>query len=168
MKFPETFEVKDPLSKIGKVEAGFGDEPVCALMQGYPFTTFALVRGGHFLLPAELRGKGDWNDLFDLRLFNKNAELHAWKTGNGKWQGRIRADDTGQETSLVLWGTKEEQAADEHFTCLVEDRGVRFWAPTSEVVGKKLPLKLKAREYLEPDEVTGLVQVVDYRLCGFE
>ena len=167
MTQPETFEVTDPISSIGKVESGFGDEPVSALLQGYPFTTFALVRDGHFLLPSELKGKGDWSGLFDLRLFNKKAELHAWKTGSGKWMGRIRADDAGPETSLVLWGTTIEQADDEHFTCLVEDRGVRFWAPKSNVVGKKLPLKLKAREYLEPDKITGLVQVMDYRLCGF-
>ena len=155
------------------------DRSAFALLQGYPLTTFARFdfSTAEFTLPLIFNWKGDWSSLFDIRVFNPYAEAHAWKRADGRWDARLRAEgpndatpETVFESVFVLWGTQREsqpeQQADPAFVCLTEERGVRVWAPR-EAAGGKLPLRLKAQEYLEPDDRSGIVRTVDYRLCEF-
>jgi CRISPR-associated protein (TIGR03984 family) len=170
MKLQEPEVISDVSSVLGDkaVLAAFGEKPIYALLQGYKFTTFTLVRDKQMVLPSQFGNAEDWNDLFDARIFNKNAEIHAWKCNGADWIARIRTDCPGEDTQFVLWGTRWEEGDDDNFVLVEEKkRGVHFWVPREVVIGASLPLKLKVREYLEPDQTTGLVHVVDFRLCGF-
>ncbi len=67
-----------------------------------------------------------------LRVFNNNKEIHVWRSGE-QWLGRIRIDEEGNETAVViahqlLFGTKGRRL-DAQFIQLTEDRGTTLTLP---------------------------------------
>jgi len=82
------------------------------------------------------------NETFDLkyvqrlRVFDKQKELLVWRS-NGGWKGRLRIDDQGEETDVVvahqlLFGTRGERLSPQ-FAKLEEDRGTTLVLPLKDI-----------------------------------
>ncbi len=105
-----------------------------------------------------------------IRIFNKNAELLAWRSSDGL-KGRIRIDEPGIDTSIVeayqaLFGKKTLENIG-NFTKISEERGTTLILPFSNLtVGKRNRVFIKTRNYIDYNE-TNQPTYVDCRFMGF-
>ncbi|MFN3531848.1 MAG: CRISPR-associated protein Csx19, partial [Candidatus Brocadia sp.] len=86
--------------------------------------------GGKFYFYKDI--KIDSKFIQKIRIFNKNAELLAWRSSDGL-NGRIRIDEDGGEVSTVeayqaLFGTKTVENMG-NFTKISEERGTALILP---------------------------------------
>lgn len=149
-------------------------EVALALVQGYPFTTFARVRsnGTLELPPAPWSAQRvRWDRFWDVRVFGINGEWHAWKLGNGQWYARLYAAPAGGEIPYgaiercyALWGTDiDSQPEWGDWRRYSEERGAVVWAP----LASPATLRIKTWLLLTPDEETGLMHATDAVIRGF-
>ena len=154
------------------------------LLQGYPYTGFAVVRDGKLILPPATRRAPEalnWETFWDVRVFG-SGERHAWRYGHD-WYWRPRtADELKNEPfrEYALWGTRlQAPAADDEWRCLSEENGAALWIPPEFPLfeeGQKgqFPLRLKVKLFVGRDETvgtdgvhgTGLAGIVDSALCS--
>lgn len=107
--------------------------------------------------------------LRDFRLFGDAGEWHVWRTGQGRYAGRLRPaapspDFPCFDESHYLWGTAvcSETETVSGWTCVTEDRGMRIWLPWSPA--GNVPPALKVRQFIDRDPDTGLAGIVDAML----
>ncbi len=113
--------------------------------------------------------------LQEARLFNPGEQIHVWRTDDG-WQARRITDGAGDQTDYydeaqILWGDTFQEQKD-GFT-RVSDGSLGFQHAVPMAVdkakfGKKRPLRLKVRHYLNADEETGVMTIILSRLVNVE
>jgi CRISPR-associated protein (TIGR03984 family) len=119
----------------------------------------------------------DLTDVYEARLFNKNAELRWWHESEGKGRCEILTDELlkqqakgkhagTHEQEYLLWG-KSVGASSNGWTKFAEARVGHFWVPVDGVTAEKQGARFTAKEYLREYQ-DGNVQVHDERLTGIE
>lgn len=113
--------------------------------------------------------------LVDLRIFNKDQELHVWLS-NSKLKGRLRVDGDGMKTECfesikLLNGTTFQSGADKTRIEVSEEKGTSYFLPYSDrfisIVGCKKDekrLSVKTLNYIDYSE-TGQAGIIDSRFC---
>lgn len=107
--------------------------------------------------------------LVRLRAFNKDKELHLWRSGQDV-KGRLRVDTEGDttdyiETDLYLWGNPAD-GAPEGYVHLKEERGWDAVVPFDGTLPKNGVLRLATRNYIGYDEETCQAGYVDSRFVS--
>lgn len=147
-----------------------------ALLQGYPLTSFAVLRGDEWRLPPGMPAVKSlkWDLFWDIRVFGDGVEYHAWRTSQGWFWRKLDAGklpaESPYEKSYYLWGNKLDGEVVDGWWCCSEDRGARVWIPVESKADPKgpLPLQLKMRCVIEKDPTSGLAGIVDAAIVGFE
>lgn len=141
------------------------------LLQGYPYTGFALFENGELRIPAvpgTVTGT-EWNLYSDVRLFDGEQEWHCWRAG-GRWRFRHarKTDWTGIERVYVLWGNDKGSEQTGLFRLDSEDRGAKVYLPASAVANISAPAGLRMLLRVEYEENTGIAGITDAMIVGFE
>ena len=146
-------------------------EPAYVLLQGYPFTGFAIWSAGGLELPVGFAAPtaADWKLYWDVRVFDGAQEWHCWRA-QGKWRFRhARRRDwlppNSMERTYALWGEKSETAG--LFRTDTEDRDIEVWLPEAAVQGIAAPAGLRTLLRIEYEESTGLTGITDTMLLRF-
>lgn len=122
-------------------------------------------------------------DIFEARVFHKNAELRWLNNLNGKGRAvliselnisqylqsslpELSALDTITQ-KYILWGEGVERSSLPGWGKLAKSRIGSIYVPVTELTANKR-VYLKAVEYLKADEEYGNVSVVEERLIGLE
>lgn len=111
---------------------------------------FGRVEDGDFICIGD--DKVDLKYLNRIRIFNKNEEVHVWRS-NGILKGRYRNDKDGDETDIVeanqvLLGTSSKQ--NKNFTILSEGIGAEFVIPGIwEADKNEKRIAIKTRHYIK-------------------
>ncbi|MFQ5578797.1 MAG: CRISPR-associated protein Csx19, partial [Anaerolineae bacterium] len=113
--------------------------------------------------------------LQQVRLFGPAAELMLWRSDAG-WQARLIEDKEGDSTlyydeTRLLWGTNREPASTQTFTVVSDGQmghrhAVPIPVPAARFNGRRRPLRLHVRHYLQQDERSGLLNVTLSRLLN--
>jgi len=112
------------------------------------------------------------DELVRLRIFNKDRELHIWRS-NGVLKGRLRTDGEGKEMKYVLAGqimNGTHFITDGDFLHVTEERGTDYKLPFTELLKKDKEierLKLITRNYVGYNEI-GQAGYVDSRFESIE
>lgn len=141
-------------------------------LEGFPFTTFALLDAAREILdlPPPFRGQPiRWERFWDVRVFTERAEWHAWSNDGLRWLARRRrlADvDNANRRRFALVGNRRGRSQDGwvHYS---EASGAELWLPT-QVAEQRSDIALCVCDVIESHESTGLAGVVDAFFCGFE
>ena len=113
-----------------------------------------------------------WRHLQELRVFNKESELHVWKYGKAyhcRWiKDEISSAGAPKncfEQTVKLWGTSAQRQAD-RFIKLSEERGMTLAIPFAwdERFKDGINAFLRERLYLMEDE-SGCAFIADRRFC---
>jgi len=146
-----------------------------ALLEGYPYAGFAVLRDGELHFPPAtglVARQLNWDLFSELRLFGGETEWHAWRTAGG-WFGRPRPSSEPQGDpcrDYALWGTKLQPArdADLGWRSVSEENGATIWLPPEFPLRERgtFPLRLRVRLFVEPDPQTGLAGIVDAAICA--
>jgi len=103
-----------------------------------------------------------------LRVFDQQKELLVWRS-NGEWKGRLRIDDQGEETAVVvahqlLFGTTAK-SLNGHFTEIGEKRGTKLILPFAnlKVDDQRNRVFIKTHNYVK----TNAVHQAGYFDCRF-
>lgn len=138
----------------------------------------------HYFDPSDSKVKDsiDFKYLQKLRIFNKDAELHIWKT-QGIFKGRIRAEKRFQganktkhndfeivefvQADQILFGTTSSDI-ENGFTKLTEDRGTEVILPFTNIVldAPDKRIAIRTRNYIGYNEI-GQAGYVDCRFVEF-
>jgi len=113
-----------------------------------------------------------FDELVRLRIFNKNEELHIWRS-NGVLKGRQRVDSKGDETEYLdavplLNGTTFDFA--DLGIVATEEKGINYYLPyqaLKTLVSSENRIVLKTRNYIGYSEI-GQAGYVDCRFIDFE
>jgi hypothetical protein len=148
----------------------------CALLllQGYPYTGFAAFdETGKVTLPAEFPQPDEdkWKLYWDIRIFDRETEWHAWRAGSGVWFFRAANwrhwpshDEAAYQRDYAIWGT--QRRVTDGWRCFSEDRGAAVWIPGSAGDFQEFPrLRVRLRPDYEDD--TGIAGIVDAMIVGF-
>ncbi|MBN1657451.1 MAG: TIGR03984 family CRISPR-associated protein [Anaerolineae bacterium] len=120
--------------------------------------------------------------LQQARFFGEDAELLAWRDGDGAWHARLlrdRAIGSGPGWCLdeahLQWGDHQEEEEEKGFTLVAEGReGLRHAVPLSASAipfapeGGYHPLHLGVRHYLTQDQADGALLITHSRLTGLD
>jgi CRISPR-associated protein (TIGR03984 family) len=125
--------------------------------------------------------KFDKEHIIDIRVFDKNGELHIWKI-NDNFYYRFKKDDFEIDKNVghnervlkdkkifmeypIVFGSTIEKV-DEKWTILKErERGIKIYFPYY-ISQEQLPIRYKVYNYYDFDE-DGILRFYDARLCGF-
>jgi CRISPR-associated protein (TIGR03984 family) len=144
------------------------------IVQGHSASGFGFVseKGLDFRLTPHTELNLD--RIWDVRVFGKWGEWHAWRMPDRTWRARKAAiDDQEWKDSLdreyALWGRQVTHCGD--WYCISEQgRGVELYLPASLFQGleeKDLPVRLKAKLRVSPDNA-GVCGIVDVMFYGWE
>jgi len=111
----------------------------------------------------------DFTHLTEIRVFNKEEELYAFKDGDN-FRYRLRKDEEGLETDVVdakqvVIGTKFE-SLNNNWTSLKEDRGTEIIVPFNITVDEGKRLTIHTRSYISYNDA-GQATFSDSRLIEF-
>jgi len=145
-----------------------GGEEATALLQGFPYSGFGVLRAdGELAIPAEF-GPPDFEHSWDLRLFRDNREIHAWRVGPVEWAWRLAVAGEWRHAIVrhqILWGTSMAPAGD--WQLLTETRGTKVWLPPHvKLAGPEIALRIIER--VEPERGTGIAGIVDAMIAEIE
>ncbi|MBP9885554.1 MAG: TIGR03984 family CRISPR-associated protein [Leptospiraceae bacterium] len=138
----------------------------------------------HYFDPSDsnIKDSIDFKFLQKMRIFNKDAELHIWKT-QGNFKGRIRAEKNFSganktkhndleivefiEANQILFGTTSIDL-NNGFTKLTEDRGTEVILPFTniDIDNKDKRMAIRTRNYIGYNEI-GQAGYVDCRFVEF-
>ncbi|SNX54967.1 CRISPR-associated protein Csx19 [Thermoanaerobacterium sp. RBIITD] len=125
--------------------------------------------------------KFDEEHIIDIRVFDKNGELHIWKI-NDDFYYRFKEDNFEIDNNIdhnerilkdkkifveypIVFGSTIEKA-DGKWTILKErERGIKIYFPY-DISWEQLPIRYKVYNYYDFDE-DGILRFYDARLCGF-
>lgn len=150
-----------------------------ALVQGYAVTGFARVEQGELRFPPDLwtaEKELPLSLLFDIRIFQKDGEWHAWRDSDGEWGHRELGTNPPEDCQAlhprthVLWGTKVlPDKSDADWVCCTEDRGIRLFVPRAAVNNDPhtVPFALRIIDYAKVDRDDFTVTIEDSRIDGF-
>lgn len=178
---PEKGTAIPNLAEWAKVACANATPDTFALFEGIRITGFARVHNNGFEFPPEHAAAlhiGSpaldlpWDLFWDIRVFSKDRETHAWRTGPGLWYGRpaTSAGNHPIRRCYKLWGTKviKQENGWDYWT--EGSRGTGVWLPNLTPIPEiDLPdMLLVVDEVVEKNEKSGLALIVDAIVRGFE
>ena len=113
----------------------------------------------------------DWEDVTELRVFDKDMELRFIRNEDGELKPRnsqgIKHDKL-RCSDYMMYGTdvRENDTNDKSWTALIEDRGGKVYFPKDLKVASDIPMWLGIRNYLRFTEDLRL-EVCDFAFTGF-
>ena len=166
-----------PVEKVGTEEAfseeikKFMPKPGTVIVWSYAGIQWGTWDGVHIALS---RGTANPKDVLELRVFNRDEELHLLRE-DGSFVGRLIADGTGESCYHVdsfsrLWGERDMQAdIPEGYVRLADhDRKLEMDVPFDGTTENLKYLGLETRNYVTSDASTGLSGYGDYRYLAIE
>lgn len=115
----------------------------------------------------------NWKHLQEIRVFNRDWELHIWRKGTGyagRWirdlEEKTECADVTENNCLdqkvKLWGSKTRQEGG--FTIISEERGMSLALPCVDMPDDGINAFLQEKRYLGEDDA-GCVYFRDRRFC---
>lgn len=159
-------------SAVFNARALAAGSPVSAhfLLQGYPFTGFGRLTPDSIELPARAADQSgpDWSMYWDLRIFGKEGEWHAWRTGKNGWLARfLERSDKSLNRTYQVWGEWSSKDSLPAWDCYFETRGTRVWIP-SELSRQSPHMGVVMALIKNTDEASGIVGIVDSMILDLE
>ena len=115
----------------------------------------------------------DLKHLTEIRVFNKEEELYAYKDGDN-FKYRLRKDEEGEEISVIdanqiVLGTCSDKTHEkkEGWTRITEKRGSELYVPFDINLSIEKRLAIHTRHYIEYNKC-GQATYTDSRILGFK
>jgi hypothetical protein len=156
--------------QMAHTQLGSTGAPVYALLEGYNYIGFAMVKAGGWLeLPDGVDAGVATKRLQDVRIFSAVGEIHAW-LAHARWEWRrfdaVPESEDYPIEQYLLWGNPEAAVPGSQWVMSAEERGMRVAVPGNEVHGRGA-IGVKMQLTMGRDGMTGQAGIVDAALTGF-